>query len=167
MSNEFATEPQPPSLHWAIVLVLSIVTLGIFAFVWAYRQASFVKKIDGKNNATLLIAASGLLFLFANLMSFVNAMTIARGGQATHFGPLGTVLGMFELLFFFSAFFQMQKSITARYGVPLNGVLTFLFNVYYLQYHLTRIASARSNGSSNSGINLQPNAGQPLNPFTR
>ena len=35
----------PPSLHWALVLVISIFC-GFFALVWLFVQASFVKKLD-------------------------------------------------------------------------------------------------------------------------
>src|SRR4051795_12596976 len=43
--------PLPPNLHWAIVLVLSIVTVGIFWLIWLFVQAAWVKKVRAESRA--------------------------------------------------------------------------------------------------------------------
>ena len=131
--------PKPPSLHWAMVLGLSIVTLGLFACLWMFRQARFARKIDASNKATMQIAVSFALVLFAILLSAVNAITVARGGESSNLGITGSVMSFFTLFMFVSAYLEIRKALTARYGIQMSSLLTVIFNVYYVQYHLTRI----------------------------
>lgn len=39
--------PAPPSLHWGVVLLITVLTLGAFAWVWAFVQAIWVKRLTG------------------------------------------------------------------------------------------------------------------------
>ena len=48
--------PLPPGLHWVLVLLLAIVTCGIFSIVWLFIEANFVKKIRPNCNAIMLYA---------------------------------------------------------------------------------------------------------------
>jgi hypothetical protein len=49
--------PRPPSLHWALVLVFWILTGGLFKFIWMYRQAAWVRRIDPSSKALWVLAA--------------------------------------------------------------------------------------------------------------
>jgi hypothetical protein len=131
--------PKPPSLHWVIVLVLSIVTFGLFACLWMFRQARFARKIDPSNKAPLQIAASFALVLFSILLNVVNALTVARGGVSGNLGITGTVISFFTLFMLISAYLEIRKTLTRQYGIQMSAVLTVIFNVYYVQYHLSRI----------------------------
>lgn len=42
---------KPPSLHWAVVLLLNVVTLGFFSFVWMIVQSNWVRKARGCSDA--------------------------------------------------------------------------------------------------------------------
>jgi hypothetical protein len=131
--------PKPPSLHWVIVLVLSIVTFGLFACLWMFRQARFARKIDPSSKATLQIATSFALALFSILLNVVNTITVARGGESTNLGTTGTVMSFFTLFLLISAYLGIRKALTSQYGIQMSAVLTVIFNVYYVQYHLSRI----------------------------
>src|SRR5262252_7060381 len=37
--------PTPPNLHWAVVLLLSFITCGIFTKVWLVVEALWLKKV--------------------------------------------------------------------------------------------------------------------------
>jgi hypothetical protein len=132
---------KPPSLHWMIVLGLSIVTLGLFACLWMFRQARFARKIDTSNKATKQLAMGFALVLFAILLTAMNAITVARGGESSNLGTTGSVMSFFTLFMFVSAYLEIRKALTTQYGIQMSSVLTVIFNVYYVQYHLTRIAT--------------------------
>jgi hypothetical protein len=122
--------PKPPSLHWAIVLVLALVTWGLFAGIWMFVHAVWIKRIDPKSKA-LYVLAGGLAFaLFVGL---------AGGGDA---GPalLARLAWIAAVLV---AYFDMRAAIEVRFGVELSGIMTFFFNVIYLQYHLRLIAKGQ------------------------
>ena len=38
------------------------------------------------------------------------------------------------------SYLSMRQSLEARFALNLSGILTFFFTVFYLQYHMTRIA---------------------------
>lgn len=142
-TQQFFNAPKPPSLHWAIVLLLTIVTFGLFGLVWMFIQASFVRRIDPANRALFQILVGVLLVAVQILLGVMVAVTIARGGQGTDLGMVMTMLRMFEFIMFLSAYWQIRATLEKHYGIALNGVLTLLFNVYYVQYHLTKLAGAQ------------------------
>ena len=135
---------QPPTMHWAIVLGLDVITLSLFGYYWAYRQAAFIKKVDAANpkaNVPVLeVLASLALALFSGLMGVMTTMTVARGGEATNLGGVMNICHLFQFVFFTVASVLVQKSLVARYGVKMNLLLTIFFNIFYVQYHMTRIA---------------------------
>lgn len=106
--------PKPPTLHWVIVLVLSIVTFGSFACLWMFRQARFARKIDPSNKAPLQIAAGFALALFSILLNLANTITVARGGESTNFGVTGIVIYFFTLFMLISAYLEIRKTLTSQ-----------------------------------------------------
>jgi hypothetical protein len=143
----YQPSPQPPTMHWAIVLLLSIVTLGFFAFFWAYRQAAFARKIDPANPktklATFQVLVSFTLMLFSFALGFINAWTVMRGGEGTDLHNVINMVHMFQFLTFTIASFAVRDAIKVCYGIKTNGVLTFFFNIFYLQHYLTQIERLR------------------------
>ena len=121
---------KPPSLHWAIVLVLGIVTLWLFALIWMFVHAVWVKRIDPKSRA-LYVLAGGLAF--ALLVGFA-------GGDDAGPALLARLAWIAAVLV---AYFDMRAAVEVRFGVELSGILTFFFSVFYLQYHLRLIAKGQ------------------------
>lgn len=120
---------------------LTIVTFGLFGFIWMLRQAWFARKVNPDNRAFLLFTIALVLFLFSILMQAVVALTVARGGEATDLGSTGMVIFMFQTFAVISGFLQIRETLAACYSARLNVVLTILLNVYYVQYHMSRIAN--------------------------
>ena len=51
-----AALPAPPALHWSLVLLFGVLTLGVFWLIWLFVQANWVHKIDPQSKATLLLS---------------------------------------------------------------------------------------------------------------
>ena len=70
------------------------------------------------------------------------AFSVRAGAQSSGVYLLCRVVGAIMWLV---AAFNMRSSIEEHYyskepiGLSLNGVMTFFFNIYYFQYHFTRI----------------------------
>lgn len=124
--------PKPPSLHWAIVLVLAIVTWGLFAWIWMIVQAVWIRRIDAKSKALYVLAGG---FAAGLVLEFLSAVT-GVGGE----GLLSRFIWVIAVLV---AYFDMRAAIEVRFGLELSGILTFFFNVIYLQYHLRLIAKGQ------------------------
>jgi len=138
--NNVATAPTPPSLHWAVVLVLDLLTLGLFGYFWMFRQAQFARKIDPSNRAVFQVLVSVMLFLFSFLMAVIVGWTVARGGQSTDLSGVMNIMRLFQILMVITAYTQIRKSLNMRYGLQLNPILAVIFNVFYVQYHLSKLA---------------------------
>jgi hypothetical protein len=120
---------KPPSLHWAVVLLLAIVTVGWFALVWMFVHAVWIRRIDPKSRALFLLAGGVAVLL---IRGFTDA------GEATQL-----LLQLVWVIVALVAYFDMRAAIEVRYGVELSGIMTFFFSVLYLQYHLRLIAKGQ------------------------
>jgi hypothetical protein len=132
--------PQPPSLHWGLVLLFSVLSLGIFLLVWTFKQSGWVRKIDDQSRATAMLVASCVGYSVGSM--------IEDGGEATVFGM---ILMLASLLLFYAAYFSLGSSIRRKlpeYGlVPQVGTVTLmLFNVFYLQAQMSWIVRWKASG---------------------
>ena len=128
--------PQPPSLHWALVLVFWILTGGLFKFIWMYRQAAWVRRIDPSSKALWVLAAG---FAGGVVLPTITLFLAPSDSALT----LTVVLLPLRLGFAVAwvwSYLSMRQSVEARFDLNLSGIMTFFFTVFYLQYHMTSIA---------------------------
>ena len=144
MSDEEEREsfPRPPSMHWALVLLLAIVTFGLFNWVWLFVQSSWVKKIDRSSSARGLFAAG---FLLAFVGGFANGAF-----NLPALGVLGALAGSIVVIV---GCFSMARSLreeAARLALPLEigGITLFVFQVLYIQGQLTWLARWKDTGQT-------------------
>src|SRR4051812_11446769 len=135
------TGPIPPSMHWALVLLFSVCTFGLFSWIWMLVQARFLKKVDP--------AGYGLFWAMAWTL-----FSLLLLGAATPPRQIGFIL-VFRLLAsgsYFAALFAMKKSMESYYnrveciGLNLNGLLVYFFSIFYFQHHFRRICIWRRTG---------------------
>jgi len=140
--------PAPPSLHWGLVLLFTMLTFGLFGIVWPFVQSSWVRKVDRHSRATLLL---GLAFgCFVIGYGMIIAAAPVRGGSAG-FSALGLLLMLAYWVLFLVAYFSMAGSLENRFrrGTPtvhIGGVTLFFFNMYYLQGQLRWLARWKETG---------------------
>ncbi|MDQ2947945.1 MAG: hypothetical protein M3Y27_18765, partial [Acidobacteriota bacterium] len=151
--------PIPPSLHWAFVLVLGLVT-GLFHYVWMFVQAVFIKKIDPHSKAILLYTLGVLAMVGGILIAVVFAFVFSAWGSESRDPTVPAVvmgLIMFVVVMAGSALiiagaFNIRSSMLQHYNSvePINlrmsAVMTCFFNTLYIQYHFTRIAKWKETG---------------------
>lgn len=143
--------PIPTDFHWALVFLISCFC-GVFQLVWLFIEAGFVKQIDRESKAIALLAgaiASQVVAFVAFFVGIGQSGTEEPGPAAIVplilFGLTGVVLNLMGI-------FQMRSSLEKYYNtvepihLRLSGVMTFFFNVYYFQYHLSRIAAWKKTG---------------------
>ena len=132
--------PPPPALHWGLVLLLTVLTCGIFHWVWGIVQASWMKKVQPSSKAMIYYIVALALFAFL----FVTIAT--PPGPVRALGRLANLGG--SIVWLVGAF-SMRSSIEEHYNsaepiaLQLSGVMTFFFNVIYFQYHFTQIAKMK------------------------
>lgn len=132
--------PSPPRMHWAVVLILSIVTLGVFGYIWALIVASWLKRVRSASSALSLFAISAL-FALAVLASRLLASLHYQSGW----------LALCAAAVWIIASFTMREDLLIHYngdepiGLSLGMWATFFFSICYLQYHLNQIARLKQN----------------------
>jgi hypothetical protein len=143
--------PMPPDLHWAVVMVLAWVTVGLAGLVWFFKQAAFVKKIDPSSKAMLLLAVT-LIGMVAQVVLAFGAMRSASASSISAIGGLVMILNLVIVVTGLVTVFSMRSSIQRYYnsvepiGLRLSGVMTFFFSILYFQYHFSRIAAWKKTG---------------------
>jgi uncharacterized protein DUF4339 len=132
----------PPNLHWGVVLLLTIVTCGIFGIIWLFVEAAWVKKVRPSSRAIFYLIGYVVLAFIAG---FINA---ERGDG----NPGAALMQLGAIVLYICAVFSMRGDIEDYYnneekiGLSLNGILTFFFNIFYFQYHFNRINRWKQTG---------------------
>lgn len=138
--------PDPPNLHWALVLVIGIFTCGIFTLAWLFIQASWMRKVDPRSKALFLYIAAVAIYFCGFIGQVCMKAAELRGGVAPGAIAAFSIIWMLAYcVLFIVANFSMRSSIEEHFngpepiGLSLSGVMTFFFSIYYFQYHFTRI----------------------------
>ena len=146
----------PPALHWGLVLLFTIFTCGIFAWIWCIVQAVWVRKIRPQNTGlfyyiTALVVNYGgsfalIFLLLANseirvMMQFIRFI-LTLVVCAIY------IVGSFNIKAALEDYYNKEEPI----GLQLSGGMTFFFAVFYFQYHLSRIREMKN-------LQMQPGGG--------
>jgi hypothetical protein len=132
--------PLPPNLHWAIVLVLDLVTRNLFNLIWALVLANWGRKLSG-NNKPLVLVAMYPAGMIAGMIAF-SVHVPAVGGILVFAGLIVYLFGIFAIREAMEDYYNSTENI----GLTLSGVMTFFFSTIYLQYHVNRIARWKKTG---------------------
>ena len=136
--------PDPPNLHWALVLVLAICTCGIFSIIWDLVQVLWMKRVEPQTKALpYFIGYVVLSFLNAGA-SMGTSAAMMQGGHP-HSSPLSILIGIAVFVLVILYRFSMKNSLEQHFngpeplGLRLGPVMTFFFGGLYFQYHFNRI----------------------------
>jgi hypothetical protein len=126
--------PDPPNLHWGLVILFAILTCGFFVYAWDIVQALYVKKLQPTSQA--------LMYYIAGLGLLVVAIGIGIGAHNPDFSRIFNIVGTVILIV---GRFNLRKSLEEHFttvepiGLTLSGAMTFFFGPFYFQYHFNRI----------------------------
>jgi len=144
--------PYPPNLHWALVLLFSVLSCGLFLVVWDIVQAAWMKKVLPTSKAlSWYIAAlcgQGMIFFFSFYFAFTH----------NHDHPATTLINLATAVVTLIGRFSLRNSLEEHFnnaepaGLSLSGVMTFFFGGIYFQYHLNDIV-ARKHSAMIAGVN--------------
>jgi hypothetical protein len=130
--------PDPPNLHWGLVLLFSILSCGLFSAVWNLVQAAWMKKVAPQSTA--------LYYYIASLCAL--AATFFTGVEAAYTHSSNSTVGAVNLVYYILLLigrFSLRSSLEQHYnsvepmGLSLSGVMTFFFGDIYFQYHFNDI----------------------------
>jgi hypothetical protein len=149
--------PDPPNLHWALVLLIGFFTCGLFMIVWMFVQAAWMRKVNPRSKALTYYIVAMVIYVVMIVAEVAMMIASSNGTPSVGLVALCGLLGLVYFVMILIAIFTMRSDIEQHYngpepiGLSLSGVMTFFFNVLYFQYHFTRInelkRSARYGGA--------------------
>lgn len=134
--------PDPPNLHWALVLLIAVFTCGLFWVVWMFVQSAWMRRVNPRSNALFFYIAYAVVAIGGGM---ARAALIMASGFHNMYIPLGIPIGLIGLILLELGYFDMRRSMEEHFngpepiGLSLGGVMTFFFGPLYFQYHFTRI----------------------------
>ena len=136
--SEANTYPDPPNLHWGLVLLFGIISCGLFSVVWDIVQAAWLKRIEPESKALYIYIGGavtlGLIFV-ASVLAGINHTTNGSTG----------LLQIVYYVVLLVARFSFRNSMEKHFNGPepmalmLSGAMTFFFGGIYFQYHINDI----------------------------
>jgi GYF domain 2 len=136
--------PDPPNLHWALVLLFTILTCGVFSMVWDLVQALWVKRVQPYTKVLMYFGIFFVIWLLSLGGSIGRAALMMHGVLPRRHG-LSALISIALLVMMIVYRFAMRQSLEDHFngpepiGLRLSGVMTFFFGGIYFQYHLSRI----------------------------
>jgi hypothetical protein len=130
--------PDPPNLHWGLVLLFTVVTCGFFGIVWEIVQAAWMKKIEPQSRSIYYYSAGALALIGIMAVSFMHGLN----PSAPNF--TGLMQFVYSILVICGRF-SFRSSMEDHFNGPepmalaLSGVMTFFFGGIYFQYHINDI----------------------------
>jgi hypothetical protein len=135
--------PDPPNLHWGLVLLFGVFTCGLFNAAWSLVQAAWMKRVAPSSTAIYYYIAAACALLAVFFTNFQGAYTHHPNAGA---GVLNIVYGVLLLI----GRFSLRNSLEQHYnsaepiGLALSGVMTFFFADIYFQYHFNDIVRRKN-----------------------
>ncbi|HMG03579.1 MAG TPA: DUF4339 domain-containing protein [Edaphobacter sp.] len=149
--------PDPPNLHWALVLILTICTCGLFAILWDFVQLLWMKRIEPQTKAfPYFIAYAVVTFLNAGTSMRVSMLAMHTGHG--HTSPFSILLSIAAFVLVILYRFSMRDSLERHFngaeplGLQLGPIMTFFFGGLYFQYHFNRLNAIKQAMRYRSGL---------------
>jgi hypothetical protein len=139
--------PVPPDFHWALVLLFSIITCGLFLWAWLIVEAAWIRKIKPESKGL----AMALVSLSSQVVKWVVDVIMAFASPGHPF-PIGILFFLSCVGFYLVAVFMMSSDLEDHYNsaepinLRLNGAMVFFFAVFYFQHHFSRISAWKKTG---------------------
>ena len=150
--------PDPPNLHWALVLLLDLLTCSLFQMVWNIVLGAWFKRVVPSSKTLVLYIASAILLLVQGVMGQALGLMSSRHhgyGYSYSYNPHLGGYGMYALVatacwvvrliarFTFRGELDRQFNGVEQLGLSLNPVMTFFFGGIYLQSQMNRVNDIR------------------------
>ncbi len=135
--------PDPPNLHWALVLLFGIISCGLFTAAWDIVQAVWMRQVAPQSRALYyyLIYAADIVLIA--ILSYIAAQHHVKN-------PMISLLQLAAYVLVLIGRFSLRSSLEKHFneaepmGLLLSGVMTFFFGAIYFQYHFNDINRRKS-----------------------
>ena len=128
-----------PRESTVLFFVLSIITLGIYAFYWGYDRTQILNRVHAQNPVSPIVWQAAITLQILNLLSgFADSLF----GASNWWGDVSIGLNIVAIVANWVWVFSMRSRLNNVVGAVQGGdgwfkaVLTFLFGNLYLCYKI-------------------------------
>jgi hypothetical protein len=135
--------PDPPNLHWGLVLLFSVISCGLFIYAWDLVQGAWMRKLEPQSKAVYYYAVATGLALLVFCLSFSASVNHTKN-------PLVNYINLCVFVVILIGRYSLKASLEEHYnavepmGLMLGGIMTFFFGCIYFQYHLNDIVRRKN-----------------------
>lgn len=126
-----------------LVLLLTIITGGIYAIFWLRQQARLIHALRPDLIPAKSLALANILFGLIIISTAIDIASIFSHSSAIDntSNIFGRVVGLLALVFLFQVRAGFNGLISAQKGTDswCNGLYTWLLSVVYLQHYLNKM----------------------------
>lgn len=139
-----ALYPDPPDFPWWAVLVLALLTGGLFAVIWDVVEAGWLHRIERTSKAIWLYLAWAVLYL-VRAPGMYHDVAHNMFGAPLYRHPHGFGIGLLSAALAIASRFVFRDELLRHFhtaepiGLRLNPLWTLLFGGIYFQFHFNRI----------------------------
>jgi len=143
-----ALYPDPPDFPWWAVLLLAVLTGGLFAVIWDLVESSWFRRIEPASKAFWLYLAWAVLYLLRLPGTYHDVAHNLFGGPV-YYHPHGISVGVLSFALAMASRFVFRDELHRHFNtveplsLRLGPVMTFFFGGIYFQYHFNRINKAK------------------------
>ncbi len=136
-SNGFAAPQRIRRTPVLLVLLLSVLTLGIYLPIWFLRRRQEINSLDAPDK---LAPGAFVFVIIAYSTTLLLLVFTADGG-----GALGRLIDLIASIVIVVQCFAVRRILDCHFNVVLeqnvyfSAVLTFLLGILYLQYMINRL----------------------------
>ncbi len=171
----FGPFPDPPNLHWALVLLLDLFTCSLFQMVWNIVLAAWFHRVMPASRALWLYIAAAVLILAQAVSGQALGLVSGRhgwggyagigataamvhGGDVAGYGLLALICWVVRLIarFTFRAELERHYNTVEPLALSINPVLTFFFGGIYLQSVLNEVNRRKQYARMGTPPSFQP-----------
>lgn len=130
--------PDPPNLHWGLVLLFVVLSCGIFSIIWEIVQAAWLKKVQPESKAFSYYIIAIVILVGVFFAGFFSSLAHTPTAF-TQLLQLAYYVMAIVARFSFKASMERHYNQAEPMGLRLSGVMTFFFGGLYFQYHMNDI----------------------------
>lgn len=130
--------PNPPNLHWGLVLLFVVLTCGFFGIAWEIVQSAWMKRVEPATRSIYYYSVAALMLVIVFVLSFEAGLSHSQN-------PLTSLFNLAYLVLVLAGRFSFKSSMEEHFngpdpmGISLSGVMTFFFGGIYFQYYINDI----------------------------
>ncbi|HLR07656.1 MAG TPA: hypothetical protein VK136_00110 [Bacillota bacterium] len=127
-----------------LVILLSIVTLGVYIGYWFISLRSSFQLVDKKNNIPFKWWIAATIYLSVSIVfSIIGEFVFSIVGLYM-LDSIDLILTYFFLGLLYYSLFRMKESLEEVYAeADVNKYLLFFFHIWYIQYKINKIVESR------------------------